>query len=76
MKPIAPDAPEIDEVKAHHERSKDSLIMMVDVEPILMAVVQTFLEERGYSRFIPCDDSTKAVALIEKNSPDVWTGEF
>ena len=62
---------EVDEVKAHHQRSKESLIMMVDDEPILMAVVQTFLEERGYSRFITCEDSTKAIALIEKNLPDV-----
>lgn len=59
------------EVKAHYERSRDSLIMMVDDEPILMGVAQVFLEEAGYSRFILCEDSSAAIDIIKEQSPDV-----
>lgn len=44
---------------------------MVDDEPITMEVVQTFLEEFGYSRFVLIDDSSKAIAALEQHSPDV-----
>lgn len=59
------------EVEEHYERLKDSLIMMVDDEPILMEVIQAFLEERGYRRFITCDQSTKALDLVRQHNPDV-----
>lgn len=59
------------EVQAHYERSKDSLIMMVDDEPILMGVVQSFLEDFGYKRFITCEDSTQAIDVIRAKQPDV-----
>jgi diguanylate cyclase (GGDEF)-like protein len=60
-----------EDVREHFERSKDSLIMMVDDEPIVMGVVQTFLEDWGYNRFITCEDSTRAIEIIKKESPDV-----
>lgn len=44
---------------------------MVDDEPITMAVVQTFLEEFGYSNFIQVDDPTKVMDTIEKELPDI-----
>ena len=59
------------EVDSHHERSKDSLIMLVDDEPILMELVQVFLQERGYHRFVTCDQSTEALELIAQKTPDV-----
>lgn len=59
------------EVQAHYDRSKDSLIMMIDDEPILMGVIQTFLKDWGYKRFVTCDDSTKAIEMIKASQPDV-----
>lgn len=59
------------EVREHYEQSKNSLIMMVDDEPVVTNVVQAFLEKHGYKRFITCDDSTKAIEMIRSEQPDV-----
>ena len=48
--------PEFDE---HFDRLKDSTIMMVDDDPILMEVIKAFLEEEGYTNFITIDDLEK-----------------
>ncbi|MCB1693739.1 MAG: EAL domain-containing protein [Pseudomonadales bacterium] len=53
------------------DQQKDAVIMMVDDEPILMEIIQTFLEEEGYQHFITIDDSTKALATIDQERPDV-----
>ena len=46
-------------------------IMMVDDESITMEVVQTFLEDAGYCRFLLVEDSTKAMAQLREHRPDV-----
>lgn len=46
-------------------------IMMVDDEPITMMVVQTFLEEFGFSNFVQVEDSLKAIEAIETHLPDI-----
>lgn len=56
------------------ERSRkphDSLIMMVDDEPILMAVIQELLNEAGYNNFKAVKDSTQALDKLEEYRPDV-----
>lgn len=56
------------------ERSRkphDSLIMMVDDEPILMAVIQEFLSEAGYKNFEAVEDSTQALDKLHEFQPDV-----
>lgn len=60
-----------EEVREHYEQSKSSLIMMIDDEPIVMGVVQAFLEDSGYSKFILCEDSMEAMEIIRRESPDV-----
>ncbi|HSG91993.1 MAG TPA: EAL domain-containing protein [Pseudomonadales bacterium] len=45
--------------------------MMVDDEPILMEVIQSLLEERGYRRFVTCNCSRNALAMIAERAPDV-----
>ena len=52
-------------------KDPDALIMMVDDEPIVMEVVRSWLEERGYTRFVLCEDSRRALDMIEQNRPDV-----
>jgi diguanylate cyclase (GGDEF)-like protein len=52
-------------------KDPDALIMMVDDEPIVMEVVRSWLEERGYTRFLLCEDSRLALEMIERHRPDV-----
>lgn len=46
-------------------------IMMVDDEPITMAVVQTFLEEFGFSNFIQEENPLQAMEVLEAKLPDI-----
>ncbi|WP_108651352.1 putative bifunctional diguanylate cyclase/phosphodiesterase [Dongshaea marina] len=50
---------------------KDALLMMVDDEPIMMELVQAFLEDEGYQRFISVEDPREAMAVLEKRRPDI-----
>ncbi len=46
-------------------------IMMVDDEPITMYVVQTYLEDFGYSQFNQVEDSTTAITIMKEYQPDI-----
>lgn len=52
-------------------QSKTALIMMVDDEPIMMELVEAFLEEEGYRNFIQVEHSTQAMETLQQNKPDV-----
>jgi diguanylate cyclase (GGDEF)-like protein len=60
-----------------HELKKDSnpltqgTIMMVDDEATTMEVMQAFLEDAGYQRFVLVEESSQAIAKIEKFQPDI-----
>jgi diguanylate cyclase (GGDEF)-like protein len=54
-----------------HSRLKQALIMMVDDEPIVMDILETFLEERGYHQFIKVDQSELAIETIKREEPDI-----
>ena len=58
----------IDELYA---QLKDAVIMMVDDEPLLMDVLQAFLEEDGYHNFIKVQDSRKALEVLHNERPDI-----
>ena len=45
--------------------------MMVDDEPLMMEVVQTFLEDAGYRSFVVVEDSTVAMDRLREHRPDV-----
>ncbi len=53
------------------EDLKSSTIMLVDDEPTVIEVLQVFLEDYGYSRFVSTTDSTTAMALAAESRPDV-----
>jgi diguanylate cyclase len=53
------------------EVMQNALIMMVDDEPIMLDLIQMFLEEYGYKRFVGLSDSTQAISEINKQKPDV-----
>ncbi len=50
---------------------KDALVMIVDDEPIMIEVVQAFLEDAGYTNFLTTEDSTQALDMMLKLRPDV-----
>ncbi|HHB77569.1 MAG TPA: EAL domain-containing response regulator [Desulfobulbus sp.] len=49
----------------------NATIMMIDDEPITMEIVQTFLEEDGYTRFSLEEDPVRALRTIEEIAPDI-----
>jgi putative two-component system response regulator len=48
-----------------------SKIMIVDDEPINVKVARKYLKLEGYEQFVTTTDSRDAVALVEKERPDV-----
>ncbi len=46
-------------------------VMMIDDDPIVTAVVATFLEEAGFTGFFSTTDPERALDLIRSNRPDV-----
>ena len=53
------------------KRLIDSVVMMVDDEPINIEVTQIHLEDAGYTRFVSTSEPREALALIRKHRPDV-----
>jgi diguanylate cyclase (GGDEF)-like protein len=49
----------------------EALVMMVDDESMLTDVIQSHLEDAGYSRFVACNDPREAQSLIARHRPDV-----
>ena len=45
--------------------------MMVDDEPLLMELLQAFLEDEGYKNFIAVEDSRKAMDVLDTKRPDI-----
>jgi diguanylate cyclase (GGDEF)-like protein len=52
-------------------RLKNSTIMLVDDEPVMLEIVRALLEEVGYSNFVSIEDSTKAVDVLSEENPDI-----
>lgn len=59
------------QVQDHLNGLKDALIMMVDDEPILMEIVQAYLEDTGYHNFITIDQPAQALEALKHERPDV-----
>ncbi len=49
----------------------ESLVMMVDDEPLVIEITQAFLEEAGYRRFVSTSDSSGALAMLLRERPKV-----
>ena len=46
-------------------------VMMVDDDPIMLEVVQTYLEEAGYTSFVTTSEPAEAMQLFVQHRPDV-----
>jgi diguanylate cyclase (GGDEF)-like protein len=64
------DAPLI-KIDKRNARLKNSTIMLVDDEPVMLEIVQALLEEVGYDHFISIEDSTKAIDVLISENPDI-----
>jgi len=59
------------ELKSDSDTFSQATIMMVDDEATTMEVMQAFLEEAGYQRFVLLEDSSRAMAKIDEIRPDI-----
>lgn len=50
---------------------KSATVMMVDDEPITLDVVQAYLEEAGYQKFVTVSEPAQAMGLVASEKPDV-----
>src|SRR4249919_859468 len=50
---------------------RTSTVMMVDDDPLMLEVVQTYLEEAGYVSFITTSQPKEAMELFVKHRPDI-----
>jgi len=58
-------------IEADAELMRTARVMMVDDESSTLDAVQAFLEEVGYQDFIVTSESTKAMAVLAAERPDV-----
>ena len=50
---------------------RTSTVMMVDDDPIMLEVVQTYLEEAGYTSFVTTSEPRQAMDLFLQQRPDI-----
>ena len=50
---------------------RNSTVMMVDDDPIMLEVVQTYLEEAGYTSFVTTSEPRQAMDLFVQQRPDI-----
>jgi diguanylate cyclase (GGDEF)-like protein len=50
---------------------RHSVIMLVDDEPVMLAIVQALLEEAGYTQFVAVEHSPEAILTMETKQPDI-----
>lgn len=54
----------------HYQALRDATVMMVDDEPTTIEVLQAFLENEGYRRFVTTTQSSRAMDLFANENPD------
>ena len=59
------------ELRSDSDTFSQATIMMIDDEATTMEVMQAFLEDAGYQRFVLIEDSSRAMEKIEELRPDI-----
>ena len=57
------------DAEVDNDPATSAVIMMVDDEPLITEVTQTYLEEAGYRHFVACHDPREALALMRLHRP-------
>lgn len=68
---VLADGPDTSDRQVSLESLKHARVMIVDDEPIMIDVVQAFLEDAGYTNFLTTEDSTQALGMMLTQRPDV-----
>jgi EAL domain-containing protein (putative c-di-GMP-specific phosphodiesterase class I)/PleD family two-component response regulator len=65
--------PGLDEAGTSPMRSPllDAKVMMVDDEPLMTELIQTHLEDEGYTNFVVTNDPRQALELLKREKPGV-----
>jgi EAL domain-containing protein (putative c-di-GMP-specific phosphodiesterase class I)/PleD family two-component response regulator len=63
----------LDEVLISSRRARllGAKVMMVDDEPLMTDLVQTYLEEEGYTNFVVVNDPLKALEVLRREEPSL-----
>ena len=63
----------LDEVLISSRRARllGAKVMMVDDEPLMTDLVQTYLEEEGYTNFVVVNDPLKALEVLRREQPSL-----
>jgi diguanylate cyclase (GGDEF)-like protein len=61
----------LSEAEAPVTAMKRSTVMMVDDDPLMIEVVQTYLEEAGYTSFVTTSNPAEAMQLFTERRPDI-----
>jgi diguanylate cyclase (GGDEF)-like protein len=59
------------ELKQQSAELLHATIMMVDDEPLMLEVLEVYLQEEGYRNFIAVDQSKQAIRILLREKPDV-----
>jgi diguanylate cyclase (GGDEF)-like protein len=72
MKSIEGNQPTVDvELEQQSAPLQDSIIMMVDDEPLMLEILELYLSDEGYKNFVPVQQSTQAMDILRSETPDV-----
>lgn len=59
------------ELEQQTAQLQDSIIMMVDDEPLMLEILELYLFEEGYRNFVAVQQSSQAIDILQSETPDV-----
>lgn len=69
--PVAANSSAVSDTDSRSGPLRSSTVMMVDDDPIMLEVVQTYLEEAGYTSFVTTSEPGQAMELFQQRRPDI-----
>src|SRR5262245_13820782 len=71
LSPAAANSTAVSDTDSRSSPLRSSTVMMVDDDPIMLEVVQTYLEEAGYTSFVTTSEPAQAMDLFTQRRPDI-----
>ena len=71
LSPAAANSTAVSDTDSRSSPLRSSTVMMVDDDPIMLEVVQTYLEEAGYTSFVTTSEPAQAMELFLQRRPDI-----
>lgn len=57
--------------QTQHRASRSAKVMIIDDEPVNIDIVQAYLEDEGFTKFLTTTESTTAMPMIRRKRPDL-----